>query len=119
MGNENSVFEGFYNAFLAGEFGNSLAIFVFSKGRLVGADIGGGVYDGVYSTDLHSCLTDVEIVFTMATGSRSITGEEAEAEPVKVEMKLSLPNEIDPLEVHRLETPIGAINARFEKVRDM
>lgn len=115
----NKEFDGFYNAYFSGENGNSLAMFVFSDGRIAGADAGGGLYDGHYSFDDHNSQVNATITFILRFGHTSIAGATSGEEQVRVEVPVTLPNVIDPADIHRINTPLGPINARFQKVRGM
>lgn len=109
--------DGFYTAYFTGAAGQSIGMFVFLDGKIAGADAGGGRYDGTYVVheDKGKILADIR--FSMQVGGMSITGTSGGSAPLSVQMKLELPVDLVPHQVHRLETPIGPVNAKFEKVR--
>ncbi|MBZ9851222.1 hypothetical protein LB565_24855 [Mesorhizobium sp. CA14] len=109
--------DGFYTAYFSGLAGNSIGIFVFKEGLVVGADAGGGRYDGEYALTDDGKHIEAKIHFTPAMGNQTITGISADAEPGGVEVPLRLPVEFNRTDVHRIETPIGPINAKFDKIR--
>lgn len=115
----NKEFDGFYNAYFSGENGNSFAMFVFTDGKIAGADAGGGLYDGHYTFDDGNAQVIATITFILRLGHTSITGASSEEEPIRVDVPVTLPNVIDSDTVHRIDTPLGPINARFQKVRGM
>lgn len=115
----DKVFEGFYTAYLTGIAGQSVGIFVFSNGRIVGADAGGGCYDGEFSLSGDGSTILADVKFTMKKGGALITGASSDTTNDMIPIKLSLPCFIHSNQVHRLETPIGPINAKFEKIRGM
>lgn len=117
--NSNSSFDGFYCAYLAGEMGNSLALFVFSEGRVVGCDVGGGTYGGHYKLADQPNQIDALIEFNLPVGGATITGAASDDDLMRLEVPLILPVQVDPTAVHRLETPVGPLNARFRKLRGM
>lgn len=120
MGNsEHSPVDGFYTAYFSGFAGNSLGMFVFKEGIVVGADAGGGRYDGEFTMTADGTHIEAQIRFTLPVGNQSITGMSAEAEPISIEVPLRLPIEFNRNDVHRIETPIGPINAKFEKIRNV
>jgi hypothetical protein len=45
----NSLIEGFYAAYLTGSAGQGFAMLVFRHGTIVGVDVTGARYDGIYS----------------------------------------------------------------------
>jgi hypothetical protein len=112
-----SIFDGFYVAYLTGAIGSSLAMFCFKDGVIAGADVGGGTYSGNYvlSSNGQSVLCTVN--FNLRLGERSITGASADSSPIATKTTLTLPCIINPNEISRIETPIGPVNARFEKVQ--
>jgi len=117
MGKQQSI-DGFYTAYLTGIAGQSIGMFVFTDGKVAGADAGGGRYDGTYivSQDGLSIVADIRFVMH---GGLSITGAVSGSDPLTAQMKIELPSNIQPHRVHRLETPLGPVNAKFEKVRGM
>lgn len=117
MAKNSNDFDGFYAAYFTGAFGSSIAILTFLNGRIAGADIGGGLYDGKYELAKGVNTVQCEVEFVLRAGNQSITGATSQSEPVRVKVPLELPSIIDPNGVHLIKTPIGAINARFEKLR--
>lgn len=109
--------DGFYTAYFTGSTGNSMGMFVFLNGIITGADIGGGRYDGKYRLSSDEARIVADIQFSLPVGNLSITGVSADTSPIAVEMTLELPMEFNRQDVHRLETPLGPINAKFEKIR--
>lgn len=114
---ENSI-DGFYVAYFSGSSGTSMGMFVFREGVFTGADIGGGQYSGEYSlNDGDQTRVSVNVNFLLAPGHLSITGVSADIQPLNVAMNFELPIEFSKDDVHRIETPLGPINAKLHKVR--
>ncbi len=113
----DKLIDGFYAAYFTGIAGQSIGMFVFLDGKIAGADAGGGRYDGTYaiSDDGQNIVADVR--FSLSAGGMSITGVTSGAAPMSIPVKLMLPVDLQPHQVHRLETPMGPVNAKFEKVR--
>ena len=110
--------EGFYVGYFSGATGNSMGMFVFRDGVVAGADIGGGLYNGKYSIEpAPDEKVAVTLTFFLPTGHLTITGITADAQPLSVEMNFDLPVQFDKDAIHRIETPLGAINAKLDKVR--
>lgn len=112
-------FDGFYVGYFTGSDGNSIGMFVFMKGIVTGADAGGGRYDGSYLWRPDRSRIVVDIQFRHSIGNQLITKATAESSPVAVEMTLELPADFNRHDVHRIETPFGPINAKFEKIRGL
>lgn len=105
--------DGVYTAYLTGVAGQSLAMFVFFKGRVTGADMSGVVFDGSYRvTDEH---VEGEISYRMPAESISITGATFEDQSEILDVTFQLPTKIDHNETYRILTPIGPVNAKFVK----
>ena len=117
MAEDSHSIDGFYSAYFTGVTGSSIGIFLFKGGIVVGADAGGGKYDGTYIVDSGTQDINASITFTMPVGSNLITGITSEAEPLSIDVPLRLPKDFNRHDVHRIETPIGPINAKFDKIR--
>ncbi len=113
------VIDGFYTAYFTGVAGQSIGMFVFLEGKIAGADAGGGRYDGTYDVSVEGDHIVADVRFSLSPGGMSITGATSGAAPMSVPIKLMLPTDLQPHQVHRLETPIGPVNAKFEKIRGM
>jgi hypothetical protein len=112
-----SKIDGIYAAYFTGAVGSSIGIFLFKEGIIAGADAGGGKYDGYFNQTEDDQHIEGIVQFMLPIGNQPITGAIAEAEPISIEVSLKLPTEINRNDVHRIETPLGPINAKFEKIR--
>lgn len=79
--------------------------------------MGGGKYNGSYTIDPRNSFAHCVVNFVLPIGNQSITGAIAANEPISLAVSVVLPTKLDPALYHRIETPIGPINARFEKLR--
>jgi hypothetical protein len=113
----SAEFEGFYAFYFTGATGSSFGLLTFKKGIIVGVDVGGGKYDGTYTLDTEHMTARCIVDFVLTLGNQSITGAMAVTEPIRISVPVVLPIRIDPTTHHRIETPIGPINARFERLR--
>ena len=77
------------------------------------------MYDGHYTIDHGNAQVNASITFILRLGHTSITGASSEEEPIRVDVPVTLPVVIETESVHRIDTPLGPINARFQKVRGM
>lgn len=113
----NQNFDGFYISYMTGRTGNTLALFVFSNGVIAGADMGGGIYDGKYSVDEGTSMAHLTITFVLPAGNSSITGKSADMEPIRIKVPLELPVPTPSDSIFELNTPLGPLNTRFERIR--
>jgi len=109
---------GFYVAYFTGATGSSMGMFIFQDGAIAGADAGGGRYDGSYKLVDSGASIEGIIKFILTIGNQSITGAAATSEPISIDVPIKLPTDFNRSDVHRIETELGPINAKFEKVRD-
>jgi hypothetical protein len=109
--------DGFYAAYFAGVAGNSFGIFVFKDGVIAGADAGGTTYDGSYGLSDDERFVLGTIQFTLPPGHTTITGVAASTEPIVFQVPIKLPIEFATGDVHRIETPAGPVNAKFQKLK--
>lgn len=114
--NGKNKLDGFYSAYFSGIVGNSFGVFVFKDGLIRGADAGGGIYKGSFNLVADEGVFEGNIIFLLSAGSYTITGIETGDEPIILEVPIKLPLILRKCDVHRIETPNGPINAKFEKI---
>ncbi|WP_075996532.1 hypothetical protein [Salaquimonas pukyongi] len=112
------MIDGFYVSYFTGSTGSSIGMFMFKDGTIVGADAGGGVYDGTYVVDETGKNLTGQITFRIHQGGQSITGASAPSGPISVDIPIVLPTEFTRHDVHTIQTPLGPVNAKFEKIRE-
>lgn len=110
---------GFYSGYFTGIAGVSIGMFIFKDEIISGADAGGGQYEGSYTFIENNKFIEGIIKFILPVGHHSITGKVATTEPIVLEVQIKLPTEIDKNEIHLIKTPIGNINAKFNKIKDI
>jgi len=108
-----SEVDGIYTAYLTGVAGQGRAMFVFKDGKIAGADLAGLTFSGEYKISKGKLVG--EVVYKMPAGSTSITGASFEHLSENIVVPLELPEDIDPNETYRIDTPIGPLNAKFLK----
>jgi hypothetical protein len=111
------VIDGIYTAYLTGTSGQGMAMFVFKDGQIAGADMSGLTFTGRFKTSGGRVVGHLSYV--MPAGAISITGISFEKASDKIEVPIDLPEELDPVETYRVNTPIGPINAKFVKNVDL
>jgi hypothetical protein len=107
-----------YVAYLTGVAGQSLGLFYIGDGVLAGIDVGTMQYDGAYTTKPDGSLEGA-VEYVLPAGVSMITGAPAAVAPTRVSTKLTLPAGFDDGRVITIETPLGPVNAKFEKLKDI
>ncbi len=107
------MIDGIYTAYLSGQAGQAMAMFVFRAGSVAGADMAGLTFSGSYTTDAGRAVG--EIHYRMPQNSISITGASFERPSDKITVPFDLPEALNPDETYRISTPIGPLNAKFHK----
>jgi hypothetical protein len=113
-----SSVDGFYIGYFTGSYGTSLGVFTLSGDVIVGADVGGGVYDGNLKLREDARQLIGTIHFRQSTGGTTITGARNEL-PISYETDVRLTCPLDSVPFHTISTMAGQVNVRFEKVRDL
>jgi hypothetical protein len=86
---------------------------------LIGVDVGGRKYDGRLERkpDAPGFLCHVQ--YTVAPGQPLITGAGPVATPTEVNLTFDLPEDFSEDVVVWIETPLGPLNAKFSKLREL
>lgn len=109
---------GFYAGYMTGVGGSGVAIFAFQNGVIVGADMGGVLFDGSYAPDDEGSLVG-RVVVNVPEGVTVIQGVTAPAGGLRYEVDLALSPDFLTEPYIKIKTPIGSINARLQKLRDL
>lgn len=108
--------EGFYVGYCTGSMGNAVVLFVFKDGIIAGADMGGATYDGTFALTDDGQRISGTLTFNVANGATLITGASSSG-PVRFEVPITLPTNIANGDVQKINSPVGLVNVRFQKIR--
>lgn len=109
-------YSGFYLAYFSAEFGISIGVFVVTDGNIVGADLGGGMYDGEFK--VMNSIAEGKVKFRTREGGQTITGANNDL-PISYEVPFRFSLPLEAPDYHELETIAGPINVKFEKIREL
>ena len=112
------MLDGIYAGYMAGTGGNGLALFTLMGGVLVGADMGGVIFDGAYSEDPDGGFSG-SVVVKVPAGVTVIQGVTAPPQGLRYEVPLRMPTNFLAEPYFEITTPLGKINARLQKLRDL
>ncbi|MGY3588509.1 hypothetical protein ACVIGB_002532 [Bradyrhizobium sp. USDA 4341] len=107
-----------YAAYLTGVAGQTIGLFYIGDGVLAGVDVGMMKYEGNYVVSEDGSL-DGTLTYILPPGVPLITGAPPATGLTRVNMKLDLPSNFADGRVVTIDTPLGRVNAKFEKLKDV
>lgn len=111
-----SEIEGFYACFMSGTEGNGFAMFVFKDGQIAGSDALGVLFDGNYNSNDGNGYS-VSIKVSIPKNGQVIQGVTAGPEGMTYTVDFELPKSFLEDDFVAIQTPLGAINFRLQKIR--
>jgi hypothetical protein len=110
------VKEGFYLVSFTGHFDSGSAIMVLDSGNIVGADVGGCQYDGIYQSNEETGLIEASITLTVPPGTALVVGVPAQSHEWQLKFTATFKSEM-PEHIIRVETSKGPVNALIKFLR--
>jgi hypothetical protein len=109
--------DGIYAAYMSGKAGQGLAVLVFRREQIVGADTAGVVYDGRYVP----AAANLSITLTAKAPPNTliVQGGQTGPEGEQNELSFAIPHDFTAQNYIRVETRHGPINVRLVKLRDL
>jgi hypothetical protein len=111
--------EGFYAMYYTGEHGSGSGLLAFVAGNVVGVDVVGGRLDGSYTVDEAAHKLTGVIRMNVPANALLVTGQQPRAQPYTIDLPVSVPSDLGAGKPIRLNLPIGPLNIRFDKLRDL
>lgn len=110
-------FDGFYAIYYHGSAGLGLAQIQLHDGKIVGADVTGGVWDGEFVVNSVEQLITCNVTIQLPEGvALATTGKVPKGNEAR-NMAFKLPFDFMTREYVALDLPIGKINVRFKRLR--
>jgi len=110
--------DGFYAGYMTARAGTSVLLLIIKDQKITGVDIGGLKYDGEITENKDGGF-HFSVVYLVPPGTSLITGSPPATSPQRVPLELDLPKTFANGQTIRIETPLGPLNARFERLRDL
>lgn len=111
--------EGFFRIAFTGATGSGLGVLVLHNGSVVGADAGGGIYEGSYTENPDAQALEFAIRLTMPAGSMPVQTGIPLGTPMSVPISASLQqDQICGGRPVLVQMPLGPVNVLFTKLRD-
>lgn len=111
------MIDGYYAGYMTAAAGNGMALFVFDQGSLVGADLGGVLFDGTYRQEPSGAWVG-SVRVKVPPGVTVIQGVTAPPGGLAYEVGLSLPENFLESPFLELTTPLGPVTMKLVKVRE-
>lgn len=108
--------EGIYKVDYQGIEGMGMAMMILETGAVTGADVVGGIYDGVYTWNERTRLLDVDVEVAVPEGVVLVTGKVAPAGGLKFGVRCSFPRDPNNQTV-QAETDFGPVLVRIQLLR--
>lgn len=112
------TWEGFYASFMSGSDGQGFAMFIFADGVIAGADPLGVKFDGTYETLGDGSLAGT-VTVTVPPGGTVIQGASAGPAGLRYEVPIAFAPNAFALDFVKLDTPLGPVNLRMAKLREL
>ena len=106
-----------YIAYLSGAVGSNVALYYIGNGVIAGVDAGGMKYDGAYRIEDDGSYNG-NLIYVIPRGVLLITGQQT-TEEQKIELPFLLPNKFWDGQIVRFDSPMGPVNAKFEKLKKL
>jgi hypothetical protein len=113
-----SDIDGFYVAYISGTAGLGMAMFIFSKGIVVGSDVSGVSYDGTYEPTQGGSSAHIKASVVVPGSTTFVQGGVAPPEGTTFPLDVVVPLKSSEPFFH-LETPRGPVNVRLTKLRGL
>jgi hypothetical protein len=110
--------DGIYAAYMTGTGGQGFGMFVFQGGVLSGADPLGVKFDGTYKSSDDGKISGT-IKVTVPPEGTVVQGVSVGSSPLTYEVPLLLESDLQAMGVFRLDTPLGPVNVKLEKLRGL
>jgi hypothetical protein len=106
-----------YIAYVSGAVGSTVVLYYIGNGIIAGVDVSGMKYDGAYRIEDDGSY-EGNLIYTIPRGVLLITGQ-LTTEEQKIELPFILPKKFWDGQVVRIDSPVGPVNAKFEKLKDL
>ena len=109
--------DGFYCAYLTGRNGTGLLLFAIREDTFIGVDAGGIKYDGRIRARPDGSAT-CALTYVIPAGTGLITTSQPLQQEQRIPLEVELPPNWPNGQVVGIATPLGPVNAKFQKLRE-
>lgn len=111
-----TTWDGFYAGYMHSSGGQGFAMFVFREGVIAGADPLGVEFDGHYAVREDGSMAG-HVSVVVPPNTTLIQGVTTGASGMKYDVPIDLPSGAFEAPFVRLDTPLGPVNLRMQKLR--
>lgn len=108
---------GIYACYYSSTEGYGAAIFLAFQGKLTGVDPNGVLLDGFYGK-AGGCYR-LKVLVDAPAGTQLVQGGEAGPKGQKYEVEVPFKESLTEQPFFEVDTPLGPLNVRFQKLRDL
>lgn len=114
-----SELNGFYVGFISGSVDQGLAVFVFQNGVIVGADFSGTAFDGSIRDKNADGELRCSLSVSLPPNGTTVQGVETGPNGIAYEIEFLLPADFAQRSFFNVATPLGSVNVKLQKVREL
>lgn len=111
--------EGFYLGYVSAENGFGIILLVFKDNKIIGADAGGIKFDGFFENNSVSDFYKGSIKVDAPPNVQLVQGINTGPDGLTYTVPIDLPKNFLNDPYVSLKTPLGALNIKLEKIRDL
>lgn len=112
--------DGIYQVRYAGDRDRGFGLILLSNGVVVGTDVGGIAYDGLYYEHPGTHRILMKLTLTVPAGISLVTGVPPKSRPYAFNIELEVPGSFGQEDLHtKIQTPYGLVEAEFHKLRNL
>jgi hypothetical protein len=111
--------EGFYALYITAVAGNNIGMIALKNGVISGADAAGALFDGSYTWDQEKKVLYNKLQVTISGNMPLIQGGVASPEGLVYEANFQVSFEKEDIPYFRVDTPVGAVNVKMVKLRNL
>lgn len=112
------MIDGFYRVAFTGSHGSGLGLMVLHEGAVAGADVAGALYDGLYTIDKSGDHLFINVTMRAPAGIVPVQTGVPLLVPADLPMSITIPTNLAGGAPILINTPLGKVNAIFNKIRD-
>jgi hypothetical protein len=113
------MIDGFFRIAFTGVAGSGLGILALRSGSIAGADVGGAIYDGVYTENPATGEININVTMVAPSGTTPVQTGVPLTAPISVPITAVVAEaDLNSEKPTLLQSPLGPVNVVFRKIRD-